>query len=60
MPVLTDDPGMHLLGHVPERRNFADAIEIFESSDTPHLRGGRHLALSLRSQQSGAIYVATQ
>src|SRR5229473_3084291 len=27
-PIAPDDPGVHALGHVAERRNFADLVEI--------------------------------
>ena len=30
VPLLADDPGVHLGGHVPERRNLADVVEVFQ------------------------------
>src|SRR5665647_2034416 len=48
------------LGHMPERRNLADVIKVFERSDALHLRDGRHRTFSMQSKQSDTIYVATQ
>src|ERR1019366_3718070 len=58
--LLADHPGVHSVGHVPERRNLADVIKVFERSDALHLRDGRHRTFSMQSKQSDAIYVATQ
>jgi hypothetical protein len=35
VPLLADHPGVHLLGDVSERRNFANVVEILERSDAP-------------------------
>src|SRR5512139_612227 len=42
MPFLADDPGVHLLRHMPERRNLPDLIEILERSHSPRLGDSRH------------------
>jgi len=42
MPLLADDPCVHLLRHVPERRNLADIVEVFERSHPPRFGDCRH------------------
>src|SRR5215467_5559543 len=42
MPLLADDPCVHFLGHMSERRNLTDSVKVLQWCDRPRLCNRRH------------------
>src|SRR6185369_2962001 len=42
VPLLADHPGVHFFGHMSERRNLTDPIQILQWCDSPRLCNRRH------------------